>query len=157
MTELRSGVMTTPHNEGMTFEQGQDILFVKEGKTEFYLKSEADKVIAEKDKVIAELKSENRFIKERLDQQEKSFKWHRVEMLFGKLTGDLPSRDLNRIYGRDFLVHYTVIIGGRISDGIAYSDYDDDEGFFELENGCTPVHWCEVPLPPLADKLKEGV
>ncbi|MBR5315117.1 MAG: hypothetical protein IKU45_06880 [Clostridia bacterium] len=54
----------------------------------FCSKSEADKVIADleeshKMKVeqllieIAELKSENRFTKERLDQQEKSFKWHK--------------------------------------------------------------------------------
>lgn len=114
----------------------------------YYDKSEADKVIEK-------LEAENRFIKERLNQQEKSFKWHRVEMLFGKLAGDLPSRDLNRVYGRDFLVHYTVIIGGRITEGIAYSDYDEDEGFFELEDDYTPVHWCEVPLLPLAEKFKE--
>lgn len=121
----------------------------------FYSKSEADKVIAEKDEVIAKLESENRFVKERLEQQEKTFKWHKVEMLFGKLTGDLPRRDLNRICGRDFLVHYTVIYGGGISHGIAYSDYDEDEGFFELEDNYTPAHWCEVPIPPLADKFKE--
>ena len=119
------------------------------GDGEYYTRTDADNVIAE-------LESKNRFFKERLEQQEKAFKWHKVEVLFGKLTGDLPSRDLNRVYGRDFLVHYTVIIGGRISDGIAYSDYDEDEGFFELEDDYTPVHWCEVPLPPLADKFKEA-
>lgn len=113
-----------------------------------YLKSEADQVIKD-------LESENRFIKERLKQQEKVFKWHKVEILFGKLTGDLPSRDLNRICGRNFLVHYTVKYGNCISDGIAYSDYDEDEGFFELEDDYTPVHWCEVPFPPLAEKFKE--
>lgn len=113
-----------------------------------YLKSEADKVIAK-------LESENRFVKERLEQQENTFKWHKVEVLFGKLTGDLPSRDLNRVYGRDFLVHYTVIYGNSISHGIAYSDYDEEEGFFELEENYTPVHWCEVPLPPITDKFKE--
>ena len=115
-----------------------------------YLKSEADAVLAEKDNVIAKLESENRFVKERLEQQEKTFKWHKVEVIFGKLTGDLPSRDLNRVYGRDFLVHYTVIYGNRISHGIAYSDYNENEGFFELEDNYIPVHWCEVPLPPLA-------
>lgn len=116
--------------------------------TRVYIKSEADTVIAE-------LEAENRFVKERLELQEKTFKWHKVEVLFGKLTGDLPSRDLNRVYGRDFLVHYTVIYGNRISHGIAYSDYDEDEGFFELEDNYIPVHWCEVPLPPIAEQFKE--
>ena len=37
-----------------------------------YLKSEADTVLAEKDNVIAKLESENRFVKERLEQQEKN-------------------------------------------------------------------------------------
>ena len=110
--------------------------------------------LEEQERVIKDLESENRFIKERLKQQEKVFKWHKVEILFGKLTGDLPSRDLNRIYGRDFLVHYTVKYGNCISDGMAYSDYDEDEGFFELEDNYTPVHWCEVPLPPLDEKFK---
>lgn len=114
----------------------------------FYIATEADKAIAK-------LESENRFVKERLEQKENAFKWHKVEVLFGKLTGDLPSRDLNRIYGRDFLVHYTVIYGNCISHGIAYSDYDEEEGFFELEDNYTPVHWCEVPLPPITDKFKE--
>lgn len=113
-----------------------------------YLKEEADKLISE-------LKSENKFVKERLEQQEKTFKWHKVEVLFGKLAGDLPRRDLNRVYGRDFLVHYTVIYGTGISHGIAYSDYDEEEGFFELEENYIPVHWCEVPLPPITDKFKE--
>ena len=108
------------------------------------------------DKLISELKSENKFVKERLEQQEKTFKWHKVEVLFGKIAGDLPSRDLNRVYGRDFLVHYTVKYGNCISHGIAYSDYDEDEGFFELEENYTPVHWCEVPLPPITDKFKDG-
>lgn len=116
---------------------------------EVYLKEDADDVIAE-------LKSENEFVKERLEEQEKTFKWHKVDVLFGKLTGDLPSRDLNRVYGRDFLVHYTVIYGNCISHGIAYSDYDEDEGFFELEDDYTPVHWCEVPFPPIAKKFKEA-
>ena len=116
---------------------------------EVYLKKDADTAIAE-------LKAENKFVKERLEQQEKTFKWHKVEVLLGKLTGDLPRRDLNRVYGRDFLVHYTVKYGNFISHGIAYSDYDEDEGFFELEEDYTPVHWCEVPLPPLADKFKEA-
>lgn len=133
-------------------------LFVEEGYNgaKYYDKDDVDALLAEKDKEIARLESENRFVKERLEQQEKTFKWHKVEVLFGKLTGDLPSRDLNRVCGRDFLVHYTVIFGGSISHGIAYSDYDEDEGFFELEDGYTPVHWCEVPLPPLADKYGEG-
>lgn len=152
MSELKAYIAPTPEGCGLA---------------EYYLKSEADKEIADLEEShkmeveqllieIAELKSENRFTKEQLDQQEKSFKWHKVEMLFGKLTGDLPSRDLNRICGRDFLVHYTVKYGNCISDGIAYSDYDEDEGFFELEDNQTPVHWCEVPLPPLADKFKEA-
>lgn len=126
-----------------------DKTFVFGEECEAYKKSEADKVIKD-------LESENRFIKERLEQQEKAFKWHKVEILFGKLTGDLPSRALNRICGRDFLVHYTVKYGNCISDGIAYSDYDEDEGFFGLEDDYTPVHWCEVPLPPLDEKLKEA-
>ena len=112
--------------------------------------------VDEMDLYIAKLESENKFVKERLEQQEKTFKWHKVEVLFGKLTGDLPSRDLNRAYGRDFLVHYTVIYGNSISHGIAYSDYDEEEGFFELEENYIPVHWCEVPLPPLAENFKEA-
>ena len=42
MTELKAGVIRTPHNEGMSFDGGSDHISVEEGETEFYLKSEAD-------------------------------------------------------------------------------------------------------------------
>ena len=45
MTELKAGVIRTPHNEGMSFDGGSDHISVEEGETEFYLKSEADEVI----------------------------------------------------------------------------------------------------------------
>lgn len=45
MSELKAGVMRTPHNEGMTFDRGSSRIAVTEDETEFYLKSEADKVI----------------------------------------------------------------------------------------------------------------
>ena len=48
--ELKAGVIITPHNEGMSFNRGSDAIAVTERETEFYLKSEADKVIAEKEK-----------------------------------------------------------------------------------------------------------
>lgn len=47
MSELKAGVIVTPHNEGMSFNRDSDHVSVTEGETEFYLKSEADKVIAE--------------------------------------------------------------------------------------------------------------
>ena len=45
--ELKAGVIVTPHNEGMSFSRYPDHVSVSEDETEFYLKSEADKVIAE--------------------------------------------------------------------------------------------------------------
>lgn len=56
MSELKAGVIVTPHDEGMCFNRGSDVIAVTERETEFYLKSEADKVIAEKDAEIARLK-----------------------------------------------------------------------------------------------------
>ena len=47
MTELKAGVIKTPHDEGMSFNRDSDHVAVTEGETEFYLKSEADKVIEE--------------------------------------------------------------------------------------------------------------
>lgn len=47
MIELKAGVMRTPHNEGMTFDNGSSHIAVTEDETEFYLKSEADEKIAE--------------------------------------------------------------------------------------------------------------
>lgn len=47
LTELKAGVLVTPHNEGMCFHRGSDAVAVTEGETEFYLKPEADKCIAE--------------------------------------------------------------------------------------------------------------
>ena len=47
MIELKAGVIRTPHDEGMSFERSSDHVSVTEGETEFYLKSEADKLIAE--------------------------------------------------------------------------------------------------------------
>ena len=46
MSELKAGVLVTPHNEGMCFDRGSDVMAVTERETEFYLKSEADKVMA---------------------------------------------------------------------------------------------------------------
>lgn len=46
MSELKAGVIVTPHDEGMCFNRGSDVIAVTERETEFYLKSEADKVIA---------------------------------------------------------------------------------------------------------------
>ena len=45
MSELKAGVIVTPHNEGMSFSRDSGHVSVTEGETEFYLKSEADKVI----------------------------------------------------------------------------------------------------------------
>lgn len=45
MSELKSGVMRTPHNEGMVFDRGSSRISVTEDETEFYLKSEVDEVI----------------------------------------------------------------------------------------------------------------
>ena len=47
MSELKAGVLVAPHNEGMCFHRSSAVIAVTEGETEFYLKSEADKVIAE--------------------------------------------------------------------------------------------------------------
>ena len=47
MIELKAGVIKTPHDEGMSFNRDSDHVAVTEGETEFYLKSEADKVIEE--------------------------------------------------------------------------------------------------------------
>lgn len=46
MNELKAGVIVTPHDEGMCFDRGSDVMAVTERETEFYLKSEADKVMA---------------------------------------------------------------------------------------------------------------
>lgn len=56
MSELKAGVLVTPHDEGMSFHKGSDVISVTERETEFYLKSEADSVIAEKDAEIQALK-----------------------------------------------------------------------------------------------------
>ena len=46
MCELKAGVIVTPHDEGMCFNRDSDVIAVTERETKFYLKSEADKVIA---------------------------------------------------------------------------------------------------------------
>lgn len=46
MTELKAGVIKTPHDEGMSFNRDSDHVAVTEGETEFYLKSEVDGEIA---------------------------------------------------------------------------------------------------------------
>lgn len=43
MSELKAGVIVTPHDEGMCFNRGSDVIAVTERETEFYLKYEADK------------------------------------------------------------------------------------------------------------------
>ena len=45
MSELKAGVLVTPHNEGMCFHRSSAVIAAAEGETEFYLKSEADKFI----------------------------------------------------------------------------------------------------------------
>ena len=45
--ELKAGVIRTPHDEGMSFDRDSDHVAVTEGETEFYIKSEADNLIAE--------------------------------------------------------------------------------------------------------------
>lgn len=40
--ELKAGVIVTPHDEGICFNRGSDVIAVTERETEFYLKSEAD-------------------------------------------------------------------------------------------------------------------
>lgn len=57
MSELKAGVIATPHDEGMSFHRGSDVIAVTERETKFYIKSEADKVIAEKDAEIRRLKN----------------------------------------------------------------------------------------------------
>ncbi|MDY6387804.1 MAG: hypothetical protein SPL21_10055 [Fibrobacter sp.] len=47
MSELKAGVLVTLHGEGMSFQKGSDVISVTESETEFYLKAEADKFIAE--------------------------------------------------------------------------------------------------------------
>lgn len=58
MSELKAGVIRTPHNEGMSFDGSSVSVSVEEGETEFYLKPEVDKVIAEKNKEISELQKQ---------------------------------------------------------------------------------------------------
>lgn len=83
MSELKAGVMRTPHNEGMTFDRGSSCIAVTEDETEFYLKSEADKVIAELQKQVhdyaqglyeiqAKAEKENAKLKARIAELEES-------------------------------------------------------------------------------------
>lgn len=46
MSKLKAGVIVTPHDEGMSFHRGSDVIAVTERETKFYLKSEADTAIA---------------------------------------------------------------------------------------------------------------
>lgn len=54
MSELKSGVIKTPHNEGISFDRCSDAIAVTEGETEFYLKSEADEVIKKLNERVSE-------------------------------------------------------------------------------------------------------
>lgn len=45
--ELKAGVIVTPHNEGISFHRDSNHVAVTEEETEFYIKSEVDKLIAE--------------------------------------------------------------------------------------------------------------
>lgn len=45
MSELKAGVIRTPHNEGISFDRDSSRISVTEDETEFYLKSEVDEVI----------------------------------------------------------------------------------------------------------------
>ena len=58
MNGLKAGVIVTPHNEGMSFNRDSDHVAVTDCETKFYIKFEADAVLAEKDKEIAELKGQ---------------------------------------------------------------------------------------------------
>ena len=68
MSELKAGVIVTPHDEGMCFNTDSDVIAVTERETKFYLKTEADAVIAEKDAAIAELTEKNKRLEEFKDK-----------------------------------------------------------------------------------------
>ena len=59
MNELKAGVLVTPHNEGMCFHQSSAVIAVTEGETEFYLKSEADKVLVDCEVVLRKILFDN--------------------------------------------------------------------------------------------------
>lgn len=89
---------------------------------------------------------------ERVKEQDNALQWHKVEVLMGKLVGELPNR--SKVYGdRCFLVHFQIIQAGQIHNGVKESDYDDEEGFFELEENMIPVHWCVAPMHPLSKEI----
>lgn len=124
-----------------------------------YHDTEATKWLAENQKLKDEISWQRKrigFLFERVKEQDIAIKWHKVEILMGKLVGELPNR--SHVWGdRCFLVHFQIIQAGQVHDGVMESDFDDDEGFFELEENMIPVHWCVAPMPPLSKTVIEQI
>jgi hypothetical protein len=139
MNELKAGVIVTPHDEGMCFDRGSDVMAVTERETKFYLKSEVDKVIAEKDAEIAELKERH---KEEVDELQKATDsaWGKVNAMYDEILNHKYKRCLamaakylwKRNYWRDSIPAYE---RQHQWENMAYKHYK---------------HWLE-----LAEKFKE--
>lgn len=118
---------------------------------DFKIEDFRDALIECNDKIF-QLKELIGFLFERVKEQDNALQWHKVEVLMGKLVGELPNR--SKVYGdRCFLVHFQIIQAGQIHNGVKESDYDNEEGFFELEENMIPVHWCVAPMPPLSKEI----
>lgn len=122
---------------------------------DFNIEDFRDALIECNDKIF-QLKQLIGFLFERVKEQDNARQWHKVEVLMGKLVGELPNR--NAVYGdRNFLVHFQTVQAGQVHDGVMESDYDDNEGFFELEDNMIPVHWCVAPMPPLSNEIIKSI
>lgn len=122
---------------------------------DFKIEDFRDALIECNDKIF-QLKQLIGFLFERVKEQDNARQWHKVEVLMGKLVGELPNR--NAVYGdRNFLVHFQTVQAGQVHDGVMESDYDDNEGFFELEDNMIPVHWCVAPMPPLSNEIIKSI
>lgn len=122
---------------------------------DFKIEDFRDALIECNDKIF-QLKELIGFLFERVKEQDNARQWHKVEVLMGKLVGELPNR--NAVWGdRNFLVHFQIVQSGQVHDGVMESDYDDEEGFFELEDNMIPVHWCVAPMPPLSNKIIKSI
>lgn len=118
---------------------------------DFKIEDFRDALIECNDKIFR-LKGFIGFLFERVKEQDNALQWHKVEILMGKLVGELPNR--NKVIGdRNFLVHFQTIQAGQVHDGVMESDYDDEEGFFELDDNMIPVNWCVAPMPPLSNDI----
>lgn len=122
---------------------------------DFKIEDLRDALIQSNDKIF-ELKERIGFLIERVKEQDNALQWHKVEVLMGKLVGELPNR--NKVFGdRNFLVHFQTIQAGQVHNGVMESDYDANEGFFELEDNMIPVHWCVAPMPPLSKEIIKSI